>query len=85
MKPYEIGRFVYNGCRGSYLRSIARTWKVSIRTIAARMSVTQKRVREVFNLPRVPYFTACEYLEGITQNSRVFSPVIIEQNQRNNA
>lgn len=72
--PHSVGRFLSPGARGSYLRSVARQHRATIREISVRMGVTMKRVREVFNGGVVGYFTACEYLEGITGNTRLYSP-----------
>lgn len=79
VKPYAVGRFYAPAARSYWLKALARTWRVSIRDIAGRMGLTQKRVREVLNGKayggRLPYFEACEFIEGITGNARVFSPV----------
>jgi hypothetical protein len=78
-KLHGVGRFLSPGCRGWYLRALARAWKVSIREISRRMGVPQTRVREVFNTTQaIPYGIACDYIEGITGNARVFSPVVAE-------
>jgi len=79
-KLHQVGRFLSPGCRSWYLRTLAEAWAVSVREISIRMDIPEPRVREVLSTPLlVPYGIACDYIEAITGNTRVFSPIIAER------